>query len=201
MTVVCFYARVPHAARRYQSKPMPISDIRNKVLPEIDIQRKKAESGKMRFTALNEQQLHARLLPRSTPSLPIPVLAPMIVWQSWTGTTSPGGSINYSLGVYNPLPNPQSWLFAHAFIGPANFIHNPGMALQSIDSRFPRLTEPAFPGLDVGPGATVSLHFDMKIPQCIEPSNYLGNALLFRGDWHDVGGYVDRGFWPFLVNT
>jgi hypothetical protein len=180
---------------------MPLSDIRNKVLPEIDVQRKKAEAAKMRFTALNEQQLTARMLPRAIPSMPIPMAAPMIVWQGWTATTSPGGTVRYSFGVYNPLPTPQSWLFAHAFIGPANFIHAPGLAMQSIDTRFARLSEPAFPGLDVGPGATATVHFDMMVPMGIEPSNYFGNTLLFRGDWHDVGAYVDRGFWPFLVTA
>jgi hypothetical protein len=179
---------------------MPTSDIRNKVLPEIDVQRKKAEDAKLRFTSLNEQQLTARLLPRSAPAMPHPMVTAMIVWQSWTGTTSPGGSITYSFGVYNPLPGPQSWLFAHAFIGPANFIHQPGIAVQSIDTRFPRLSEPGFPGLDVGPGATATLHFEMRIPTAIEPSNYLGNTFLFRADWHDVGAHVDRGCWPFAVS-
>jgi hypothetical protein len=178
---------------------MATSDIRNKVLPEIEMQRKKAEDTKMRFTALNEQQLTARMLPRSMPAMPLPMVAPLIVWQSWTATMHPGGTITYSFGVYNPLPGPQSWLFAHGFIGPANFIHDPAVAIQAMDTRFPRLTEPAFPGLDVGPGATSTLHFDLKIPMGIEPSNYIGNTLLFRADWHDVGGYVDRGCWPFLV--
>lgn len=180
---------------------MPLSDIRNKVLPEIDVQRKKAEDAKMRFTALNEQQLNARLLPRSMPSMPFPMVAPLIVWQGWTATACAGGTIEYSFGVYNPLPAGQNWLFAHAFVGPANFVHAPGVAVQSVDNRFPRLSEPAFPGLDLGPGATATLHFNLKLPTLLEPSNYFGNTLLFRADWHDVGVYVDRGFWPFLVSA
>jgi hypothetical protein len=178
---------------------MATSDIRNKVLPEIDIQRKKAEDAKMRFTALNEQQLTARLLPRRAPTMLVPMVAPMIVWQGWTATTNPGGLITYSFGVYNPLPTSQNWLFAYGFIGPANFIHDPAMAVQTADTRFPRLCEPSFPGLDVGPGATATLHFEMKVPVGIEPSNYLGNTFLFNADWHDVGAYVDRGCWPFVV--
>lgn len=178
---------------------MSASDIRNKVLPEIDLQRKKADAAKMRFTALNEQQLTARVTPRSLPGQPIPVALPMIVWQAWFGAANPGSTVGYSFGIYNPSPMQQSWLFAHAFVGPANFVWDPGHAVQAVDNRFPRLSEPVFPGLDVGAGATTSLHFDLTVPMGIEPSNYLGNTFLFRAEWHDVGAYIDRGLWPFAV--
>lgn len=170
-----------------------------KLLADIELHRKRAESTKMRFTGLTEGQLGARLFARRA-GAPIPVALPMIMWQGWSGGTAPGGSIQYSFGILNPSATDEVCLFAHAFVGPANFVSDPGAAVQAVDPRFPRLSEPAFPGLMLAAGATASLSFDLRVPSEIEPSNYLGNTLLFRADWHDVGVYLDRGFWPFAVS-
>jgi hypothetical protein len=123
----------------------------------------------------------------------------MIVWQAWLGSTSPGATLSYSFGIYNPSSVQHSWLFAHAFVGPANFVWNPADAIRVVDPRFPRLSEPAFPGLDIGAGTTTSLQFDLDVPTAIERSTYLGNTFLFRAEWHDIGAYIDRGFWPFTI--
>jgi len=179
---------------------MPTTLDLHKITADIDIQRKRMESSHKRFTSLSPGELGARVLARRA-GLPLPVPVPMIVWQGWSGSVAPGSLIDYTVGILNPSTTDEVWLLAHAFVGPANFVADPGAAVQAVDPRFPRLSEPAFPGLNVGAGATVSLHFQMRVPASIEPSNYLGNTFLFRPDWHDVGTYLDRGCWPFGVSA
>ncbi len=178
---------------------MPTTLDLHKIVADINIHRKRFEAPDKRFTSLEASELGARVVARRA-GLPLPVPTPMIVWQGWSSFASAGGIIDYSFGVLNPSTTDEIWLFAHAFVGPANFIADPGAAVQAVDPRFSRLTQPAFPGLQIAPGATASLSFQMQIPLGMEPSNYLGNTFLFRADWHDVGAYLDRGCWPFGVN-
>ena len=143
------------------------------------------------YTSPSEKEL-ARKLTRAR--------SPMIVFQGWSGSTSPGGSITYTVGIYNPDPTTQFSLYAHVFVGPANPVSNTGLALGEVDPRFPRLTMPDFFGLSIASGATETLQFTIGVPSNIEKSNYLGNAFLFRASYHDVGLYLDRGVFPFEVN-
>lgn len=171
-------------------------DIR-KILTEIDHARAAATAKKLSFTGLKENQLVARMNAAGARAL-APAL-PMIVWQSWNSATTPGGTISYNVGIHNPSPDLQVWLFAHVFVGPANFVADPGAAVQAVDPRFPRLTEPPFDGLHIAAGATASLSFSLAVPADVEVSNYIGNTFLFRADWHDVGVYLDRGVFVFGV--
>ena len=123
----------------------------------------------------------------------------MIVFQGWTGSVSPGGSLSYNVGIRNPDPIRHVWVFAHVFIGLANIVPDVGTAVAAVDSRFPRLTLPKFSGLTIEPGATQTLSFSIPIPTGIEPSNYLGNTFVFRSNWHDVGEYFDRSIFVFEV--
>ena len=169
-----------------------------KALASIHRAKAAADARKLRFTALSEAQLAARL---SAPTLrSLGAAPPMIVWQSWSGGTTPGGSISYNVGIHNPAGE-QIWLFAHVFVGPANFVADPGAAVQAVDPRFPRLTEPAFDGLRIPAGGDASLAFHLDVPVGIQQSNYLGNTFLFRADWHDVGVYLDRGVFVFGVGA
>lgn len=177
---------------------MPTTIDIHKIAADIDLQRKRHEGPNRRFTSLNPADLGARLVARRA-GLPVPAPLPMITWQGWSGSTSAGGVIDYTVGILNPSVTDEVWLFAHVFVGPANFVADPGAAVQAVDARFPRLTQPAFPGLQVAAGATTSLSFQLRVPGDTEPSNYLGNTFLFRPDWHDVGAYLDRGCWPFGV--
>lgn len=152
--------------------------------------RKEARAKKLNFTALPKDQLLRKLGRTSTP---------LIIFQSWDGSTAPGGTISYNVGVYNPDPYGQIWMFGHVFIGPANIVGDVGDALQTVDARFPRLTLPAFPGLSLAAGATETLRFKVKVPSGVDASNYLGNTFLFRADWHDVGKYLDRSIFVFEV--
>jgi hypothetical protein len=160
------------------------------VLDEIDKQRKRAKREGLNFTAPSKRQLRTKLGRHNSP---------MIVFQSWTGSAAPGGTINYTVGINNPDPVTVIWLFVHVFVGAANAIRNVGDALATVDPRFPRLTLPDFFGLSIAPSVTTSLNFQLSIPGGIEATNYLGNSFLFRADWHDVGTHFDRGVFIFKV--
>ncbi|MBK8262461.1 MAG: hypothetical protein IPK80_14155 [Nannocystis sp.] len=169
-----------------------------KLVSSIQRAKSTADAKKLRFTGLSEAQLNARL---NAPALrSLGAAPPMIVWQSWSSITTPGGSISYNVGIHNPAGE-QVWLFAHVFVGPANFVADPGAAVQAVDARFPRLTEPAFDGLRIPAGGDASLSFQVDVPANVQQSNYLGNTFLFRADWHDVGVYLDRGVFIFGVGA
>lgn len=152
-------------------------------------ERKKAATAKLQFTGPDDDQLIEKLRRAQSP---------MIIWQGWSGQAPAGGTITYTVGIYNPDPIHRSSLYAHVFVGPANLVANTGEALATADSRFGNLTEPPFFGFSLAPGASTSLTFALKIP-AVAPSNYLGNTFLFQADYHDVGTYLDRGCFPFKV--
>lgn len=129
------------------------------------------------------------------------VNSPMIVSQvgSWTGATPPGGTFNYSVGIYNPDATQAIWLFAHVWIGSGNVDPTVGTFLLNVDSRFPRLTLPRFAGLSIAPSAFATLTFSLTVPAAVERTNYLGNTCLMRFNWHDVGTYLDRSVFVFEV--
>ena len=147
-------------------------------------------TGKVNVTAVTQEQLEKKLDESDSP---------MIVFQSWDGSVSAGGSLNYSVGIRNPDPVTQFWMFAHVFIGLANIVPDVGAAAATVDPRYPSLTLPYFGGLRIDPGATETLSFSIPIPTSIEPSNYLGNTFLFHSTCHDVCEYLDRSLFVFEV--
>ena len=79
------------------------------------------------------------------------------------GGTTPGGTFNYSLGIFNPDPTQTSNLFAHVWVGSGNIDPTVGPFLSNVDAPFPRLTQPVF-GLTLAPGASATLNFTIKVP-------------------------------------
>jgi hypothetical protein len=96
----------------------------------------------------------------------------MVIFQSWTSGASAGGTIKYTIGIYNPDPVDAMWMFGHVFVGPANSVSDIGAALLAVDTRFPRLTMPAFAGLTIAPGTTATLSYAIHVPTSVQPSNY-----------------------------
>jgi hypothetical protein len=160
-----------------------------KILAEIDQKRKVAKEKRMNFTAVTEKQIYQKLTKKGSP---------IIVSQSW-GPAPPGGTINYTVGINNPDPYQQIWLFCHVFVGPGNMVADVGEALCTVDTRFPRLTLPKFFGLQIDPDTTDYLNFSIPIPVGIESTNYMGNCFLFKATWHDIGEYLDRGLFVMTV--
>ena len=127
------------------------------------------------------------------------VNSPMIISQGWNSTT-PGGTVNYSLGIYNPDPAQAIWLFAHVSVGSGTVAPVTGTFLLNVDPRFPRLTQPAFAGLTLASGASAVLSYALKVPATVEKTNYLGNSCLMQFNWHDIGKYLDRSVFVFGVS-
>jgi hypothetical protein len=157
---------------------------------EIEQRRKDAAGKNQQFTGLTDDQIRRKLRKAKSP---------MIIWQSW-GPAPPGGTVNYTVGIFNPDPTAVIWLLVHLFVGAANIVADANDALADVDPRFARLTQPDFPGLSVAPGANQSLSFQLPVPGSVEKTNYLGNAFLFRATWHDAGVYEDRGLFLFKVS-
>ncbi len=76
---------------------------------------------------------------------------------------------------------------------------SPDEAVQAVDARFPRLTQPKFAGLSINPTTTQSIAFSIPVPGGVETSNYMGNSVLFHSVWHDPGLYLDRSIFVFEV--
>jgi hypothetical protein len=160
-----------------------------KILAEIEKQKKEVKKGD-NYTAPTEEQLKQKLER---------VNSPYIYFQSW-GPAAPGGTINYNVGITNPDPVQQIWMFAHVFVGSGNVVSSSGEFLLNVDPRFPRLTLPNFSGLTLAAGASSTLSFAIKIPASVEhPTNYLGNTALFQFNWHDIGTYLDRSVFVMQV--
>jgi hypothetical protein len=142
------------------------------------------------FTAITPEQIEKKLKR---------VKSPMIVSQGWNDAAL-GGTVNYSLGIFNPDPTQAIWLFAHVFVGSGNVDPSVGTFLLNVDPRFPRLTQPAFTGLTLAAGASATLSFALKVPSSVEKTNYLGNSCLMQLDWQDMGLYLDRSVFVFAVS-
>lgn len=154
------------------------------------IEAEKKASKAENFTSVSDEELEIKFLR---------VNSPMIIWQSWNHTNQ-GGQVNYRMGIYNPDPTQSIWTFAHVWVGSGHVDPVVGTFLGNIDTRFPQLTEPGFPGLNIAPGNTGVLDFALQVPSSVDETNYLGNSCLMRANWHDVGQYYDRGLFVFKVS-
>jgi hypothetical protein len=154
------------------------------LLEEIERRRSEAREQDQNFVALDAAQILDRLQRANTP---------FISSIGWNGTTTSPGAINVNLSVFNPDPVVQRGLFVHLFIGLAD------IAISLLDERFPRLTQPAFFGLDLNPSTSGTVNFSVAVPANIEPSNYLVNLFLFRLTTLGSGTQLDRNHILFRV--
>lgn len=163
----------------------------DKILAENEQQQIQfAVTENMNFTRATREQLEKKLSGSNSP---------IIVWQSWTSSVAPGGTVNYSLGINNPDPFQQISMFVHLLIRPANMLPDIGGALPLVEPRLPKITMPKFTELSIAAGATASLSFSIVVPTSIQPGNCLGNSFLLRTNWHDVDEYLDRSVFVFKV--
>jgi hypothetical protein len=154
------------------------------------IEKHKRENKSEHFTAVTPEEIEKKLKR---------VNSPMIILQGWSNTT-PGATFDYRLGIYNPDPELATRLFAHVWVGSGNVDPTVGTFLLNVDTRFPRLTEPAFTGLAVAAGKMEMLNFTIKVPSTVEKkTNYIGNSCLMQFNFADIGTYLDRGVFVFAV--
>jgi hypothetical protein len=169
-----------------------IKEQTKKILEVVEEHKRLVKKGEG-FTAVTPEDIERKLTR---------VNSPMIVSQSgsWTGSTPPGGTFTYNLGLFNPDPTQAIWLFAHVWVGSGNVDPVTGTFLLNVDARFPRLTLPGFAGLTLPASGSTVLKFTMKVPSTAEKTNYLGNSCLMQVNWHDLGQYLDRGVFVFAVS-
>jgi len=157
-----------------------------KVTEEVEKRKKSGEN----VTVITPEEIEEKLKR---------VNSPMIVFQSWAGSTAAGGTFNYNIGIYNPDPTQAIWVFVHNWVGSGNVDPVVGTFLLNVDPRFPRQTQPDFAGLSINPSTQATLTFSIHVPANVEHTNYLGNSCLMQFNWHDVGTYLDRSVFVFKV--
>jgi hypothetical protein len=157
---------------------------------EIARERKNRERKGETFTGLTKEEFEKKMKR---------VDSPMIVWQSWSGSAPPGGTISYTVGVQNPDAFGWVWLAVSVSIGNRNAIVSNDEFMTTFDARFPTYAKPATTGFSLAAGATTSQAFTIKIPAGVEKTGYFANACLVQLNWHDVGKYLDRGLCFFDV--
>ena len=172
-------------ATKSKAKPkMTEADINKnikKMREEAEKHRKTLKKGE-NFVALDEEELRKKLQR---------VNSPVINSMGW-GQAPPGGTVNISIGIFNPDPISQNSLYLHLFVGPGNSISDNALFLLNVDARFPRLAQPPAFGATLAPGASQSFIFPFKIPSTIEPSTYFCNFVLLQLNHFDVGTIFDR---------
>lgn len=67
------------------------------------------------------------------------------------------------------------------------------------DPRFPTYAQEAPIGFSLAPGESRTFSFTLSVPQNIERTGYLGNVVVQRLSFYDVGTYFDRGCFFFNV--
>jgi hypothetical protein len=155
---------------------------------------------KLKREAENRGELFRSLTPEEIEKKLKRANSPFLSGSAWAGTTSPGGTVPFSFQIYNPDTTQVNWLFMHCWIGTGNADPFVSSFLLNVDTRFPRLTEPARDtGLTVAAGADASLSFALKVPTTVEKTSYIGQGCLFRANWLDVGQYLDRGMFSIEV--
>jgi hypothetical protein len=87
-------------------------------------------------------------------------------------------------------------VFTTIFFGLANFLADLGEALDARDGRWPYVSSA---GAVLSAGGTINPQFSYMTPVGLPVGTYLGNAVLWRGDYHDQGSYFDRGLFPVTL--
>lgn len=147
-------------------------------------------SGQKTFMPITREEFEAKMKR---------VNSPMIVSQSWDDNAAPGGVINYTVGVLNPDPTAWNNLAVALSIGNRNPIANRDLFLNEFDARFPTYAQAAPVGFSLQPGESKTFSFAIRIPAGVEKTGYLGNVVLQRLSFYDVGTYLDRGCFFFDV--
>jgi hypothetical protein len=106
------------------------------------------------------------------------------------GPFRPGQTIQINVDVYNPGPDVVGLLSVHVWIGFQIVDATGGTFLLDVDKRFPRLTQPGWPGKSVGVDSSELFGpFFLAIPTTVEKTVYILNACLVQWTYDARGGY------------
>jgi hypothetical protein len=153
-----------------------------KLMQEAAEKHKKSLKKGDNFVTLDEEEMRKKLQR---------VNSPIINSMGWSNVP-PGGTVNISVGIFNPDPVSQGSLYLHLWVGPGNTIADNAQFLLNVDARFPRLGQPPAFGATLPPGGSQNFTFPFKVPSTIEPSTYFCNFVLLRLSSFDVGTIFDR---------
>jgi len=168
------------------------SQIKEKIKKIQDaIEKSKLEKKFEHFKALTQQEIEKKLRR---------VDSPMIVSQAWNDS-KPGGTMPFWIGLFNPDPTDAERLYLHMWVGPGGVDPELSIFLSNVDTRFPRLTQPKFPGLTLASmtdGEPESeLSFNLNVPSNIEKSTYFANCCLLQGQSGSFTyKFLDRSTFP-----
>jgi hypothetical protein len=158
-------------------------------LEEIAELREQAHGQALAFSAATEEQLSKKIRGETGNS-------PYIYAQSWTSGTSGGTTAYYWQWVANPDATYYYPVFTTIFFGLANFLADVGEALDARDTRWPYVSSD---GVSLPAGGTLNPKFSYTTPVGLPHGTYLGNAILWRGQYHDIGQYFDRGLFQVTL--
>lgn len=161
-------------------------EVRQRLL-EIELLKTEALDLRLSFSALDKGQLINKVKG-------ITANSPYIYAQAWTSGTTPGSNASYNVYIANPDPSGYYPLFASIFFGAANFNRDISEALSrgnfNADSRWPYMSTQPF---SLAAGATTSKTFSYVTPTGVPLTTYIANCVIWRGQYHDMGAYLDRG--------
>jgi hypothetical protein len=152
-------------------------------LEEIELLRQQAQQQGLAFSAPTTEQLEKKIRGEGADS-------PYIYSMSWTSGTTPGSPAYFQVWISNPDGAGYYPVFVSVFFGVANFFENVADGFIARDDRWPYLSSPPFSLTSM---ATGTQSFNYTTPSAVLRSTYLGNAVVWRGDFHDKGVYFDRG--------
>jgi hypothetical protein len=161
-----------------------------KILEAIENEKRRVEGKKLKFAALKPKDIERKLKR---------VKSPLIIWETWTNQAQPGGTIDYTVTIWNPDPSPAVGVNAHVWVGSGNIDPVVGTFLLNVDPRFPRLTEPDWGGVTINPSSQQTISVTLQVPMGVEKTNYIGNTCLMQVYGFDPGVYLDRAGWIFTV--
>ena len=112
---------------------------------------------------------------------------PWILGYGWSDAPL-GGTVTLQVSIANNgSVNPGS-LYVQVWVGGSGVVDlTVGVpVVWSIDTRFPRLMQPGFPGAGLNPGTERDFLFALEVPATVQQTHYLLNVCLLRGvgtDW------------------
>jgi len=159
-------------------------------LEEIELLRRQADQQGLAFSAPSKEQLERKIRGETSNS-------PYIYSMSWTSGTTPGSPAYYQLWMSNPDPVGYYPVFVSVYFGVANFFDNIADGIIGRDDRWPSMGSPPFA---LAAGTTATQAFNYTTPASVQRSTYLGNSIVWRGDYHDKGDYFDRGLFHVTLS-
>ncbi|GIF90397.1 hypothetical protein [Catellatospora chokoriensis] len=169
------------------------------MLDLIERERKDALANDENFSAMPADEVERRLATSTDPFLTM---------YGWRKGAPPGGKLDLRLFIHDSVEYPTPKVFVHVWVGSGNIDSGVDTFLANVDSRFPRLTRPEYPGLAEGdphkfplPPGIKRLDFELALPAPLEESVYLGNICLMQLDNYAAGRMFGRGVFPFAVRA